>query len=275
MADNVPIKSGWLTGAAAKVASDPFYYFQDGEWKCVLMASSKVVMRIVNKTKKETFEDTVNNAVKANPRLRLVTNGSYFPCHNKLLAQEPTNPIYGDVYDAPLHLVIRGVALSDGDDAGCLYFSACDLDATPQGFTIEIGAPPATCYAGLGCLVPLIIKSTKIDDTNHRYKGAKAYGDLPSTGRMIVARSKDGEYLLVMAQHHGTKAGLNIGGLRDKLFDADMGDAVMLDGSDSVMMCFDGTWQENQSMFKNHETRVGVGFCPRNPDGDCWVHMMR
>jgi len=39
-----------------------------------------------------------------------------------------------------------------------------------------------------------------------------------------------------------------------------MTDAVLLDGSDSVMMYWDGVWKSKQSARKNTFTTIGLGF---------------
>lgn len=275
MALNIAIKSGWQTTTAGNqlllklCATGGFFYFQDGSLECVLMSAPSISMGIVNRKKKESFEDTVKAAIASNPRLRLVTNGSYFLFPNnanssawKLAskawtyatpgAEDPSfTTIYGKAYDKLAGLSILGLTFSD-PGAACLYFEA---GGNPR-WTFDIGDPPSSCTAGISGLIPLIIKKQKIDDTNQRYKAAKAYGGI---GRLSLARSSDSNLLLAMLQPD-KRSGLSIDQIRDKLFDADMSDAVLLDGADSVMMVVDGVWKVHQSDYKKATTNIGLGF---------------
>jgi hypothetical protein len=260
---SLTVNGGWLTSAVESGVFNGrgFLYFEDGDFKCTLMAASTLSMKVVMRTKQELFQTAVENAVVANPRMRLVVNGNYFDCphRDKIagMANTPAEPMhstpYGRAVDPASGVVIAGIPQADG---ACLYLDT----SKPERWFVELGEPPFICTAGIGGLVPLIIGGKPIDDTNKRYSGSKNYDDSSNTGRLAVSQSKNGRYLLAMLQPHGTSAGLKHDQLRDKLIAADMTAAVLLDGSTSVMMYFDRDWKTKQTSYKPSVTTYGLGF---------------
>jgi Phosphodiester glycosidase len=249
MAMNIPIANGWLNSEIETRLrmTNGFFYFEDGHFQCVVMARAAVSMRIVHRTGGGSFSSWVEKAAREDPRMRLIINGSYYPSPIEGNSKTP----YGNVVDKLGAIFITGTSMQD---AACLYLD----DGKSPRWNFEIGEPPSCCTAGLGGLIPLVISGKPVDDTNRRYAKAKKYGNGTGAGRLAVAASDDGKYLLVMLQPDGSKTGLNIDQIRDKLAAAGMIHAVLLDGSDSVMMYQDSTWRRTQGRMKNLITTIGL-----------------
>ena len=260
---NVAIEPGWLSGSKGSamdlnlMTSNGFFYFKDGSLLCVITSMKTVRMAIVNRTKREFFNTTVKDTASADPLKRLIVNGSYclpgatdVPCHN------PNITIIGDVFDKGASLSLIG---EKRKDSASLYLD----DASPPAWKFAISEPPSTCTAGLGGLVPLVIGGAKIDRSNERYKGAIEYKNSDKRtdiGRLAVAASKDSKYLLIALLPDAVSPGLTMEQIRDKLAAADMSDAVLLDGSDSVMMYLDFDWKASQGLLKSAVTKIGLAF---------------
>jgi Phosphodiester glycosidase len=252
---NIPVVNGWLNAEIETrlQMTDGFFYFEDGHLQCVLMARAAVSMRVIKRSKRQLFSTAVEDAVAADPRMRLVVNGSFFPAGTGGAVSPGSAPVFGNLFDKLGGIAVYGTRM---EQAACLYLA----NGKSPRWTIGIGEPPADCTAGIGGLIPLIIGGKPIDDTNQRYANAKKYGNGPTVGRLAVATTDDGKYLLVMLQPDGAKAGLTYDRLRDKLAAAGISDAVLLDGSDSVMMYCDSSWKRRQGDRKNVMTTVGLGF---------------
>jgi hypothetical protein len=59
---------------------------------------------------------------------------------------------------------------------------------------------------------------------------------------------------------HNSKTGLSADSLRDKLAAVGVEDALMLDGSDSVMLMVNSIWKIRQGDDKDEGTTVGLAF---------------
>jgi hypothetical protein len=236
------------------LASNGYYYFEDGHFKCVLMNALDVSVKVVNRTAKEYFDVTVEHT---DPRLQLVLNANYGG--NSVAAylpgpEDPSQDIEGQVVEDG-----KAVAGTLGKSETLkAFFAFQPKSADTERIQFGLGDPPSTSVAGFGGLVPLILKGSKFDESNRWYKNFS--GKDPRGGRLALARSANGRHLLAMLQPQGSAEGLHVGKIRDKLVDADMGDAVLLDGSTSVMMYLERAWKVRQIGYKNTVTRVGVGF---------------
>jgi hypothetical protein len=227
-----------------------------------------VSMNVIGRTKTELFTDTVENACKANPGIRLVINGSYgnntagMVLVGKIAPQAPDQEIEGQV--------IIGERYYTGSSEPNKASVAWDTNAAPGEYTFALGNPDPSSTGALGGLVPLIL-------------GGKTYGLAPPhipntwftsvnqggsfTGRLALARSAEWGHLLVYLQPYGgADAIMSVEQLRDRLYYGDMADAVLLDGSDSVMMYFDGVWKVRQSTYKQSVTRIGLVFWAEHPN---------
>jgi hypothetical protein len=206
-------------------------------------------MRIIHRTKKEEMTDTIKTFLTGNPRVRLVTNGSwYIPTGWGALTNDPKPTIFGNVVDASTGLFLQGT-IKQGAASLCMT-----AGNTPR-WSIALGEPSTSCTAGIGGLVPLLLSSKKADNTNKRYSESKQYNDDPKCGRQVVALTKDSNYLLVMIQRNGGTRGLTHDQMRDKLADAEFGSAAMPDGSTSVLMTLGGVNKIEAAGVKN-ETQV-------------------
>ena len=228
----------------------------------------------------ELFEKTVDGAIAADPRLKLIINGSYGDNHTislgwaKYTQSGPINPNEQTIMGEVVENKVKTVGIAKGRRA---YF-AFDHTLRVQGAVhvnvhqedpcyFGIGKPPAV-DAALGGLGPLLIKNKEFDDGDDFYRGLNSY--LPATGGIGIASSRRWsspfephglhDALLVFAQPHGTNPGLSIDRLRAKLGDAGFDNAVLLDGSNSVMLTRDGVRRIKQGPFKNRITSVGLGF---------------
>jgi hypothetical protein len=256
MADSLTIQNGWITSKldSQLLTNNGFYYFEDGPLKCVLMNGLNVSAKVVNRTSKEFFHETVEHS---DPRLSLILNANYGDngyLHSSKV-QDPKQDIEGQVIE-------NGVCVADTignrePEKACFSFNPKSTDAFRRLF-FDKSDPPSDNVAGFGGLVPLIVKGKPFDDSNKWFKNfARA---TQSDGRLALARSSDSKYLLALLQPHGTKPGMYVYQIRDKLLDGGMRDAVLLDGSTSVMMYLNRSWVVRQQGYKDAVTRVGVGF---------------
>jgi hypothetical protein len=225
------------------------------------MNAVDISVQVVERNKKEWFHETVENS---DPTLELIINANY---GNNTMTDylapgplDPTQDIEGQVIDKGL--LVSGTTGKTEPQKACFSFDPRESDIFKRLF-FDVANPPSHSMAGFGGLVPLIIRGTLIDEKNRWYKNF-SYQDQGS-GRLALARSRDAKYLLVMLQPHGLKpTSLYVADIRNKLFDAEMRDAVLLDGSDSVMMYLRGSWKilqgSQRKSFKDKVTRVGMGF---------------
>src|SRR5260370_1423059 len=99
----------------------------------------------------------------------------------------------------------------------------------------------------------------KTDDENFsNFVELTAAGISWPTGK-VAAGLLPGGFLYVGVQPD-SEGSLSVDDARDRLADAECADAVMLDGSDSAMMYFNGEWKARQGWGKNRVTRVGLCF---------------
>jgi hypothetical protein len=262
---NFTITTGFLTSTDWRsliIAAGGFFDFTDGALQCVMLIDDFLSMQVIRRTALEFFETTVDNAVKADPRLKLIINGSYGD--NQTRSGAFSRLFGSDPIDANLQEVMGDVIRSGSKVAGTprssRAFMAFDHTLRTQAPVcfFGIGNPPSTADAALGGLGQIVIGSTKSDNADPWYAALNAFA--PQTGRIGIASSVTTGLILVFAQPQGTKPGLTLDKLRDKLSDAGFEDAVLLDGSDSVMLTRDGTTLIRQGSFKNRVTSIGLGF---------------
>ena len=264
------ISTGFLSAADWRglvIGARGFFDFTDGALQCVMLIDDFVSVKVIRRTALEFFETTVDNAITADPRLQLVVNGSYGDnqtaqgIFRRLLGTDPIEPSEQEIMGEVVENGVKTV----GTPRPARAFFAFDhtnrtvkvpLRPAPM-CSFGIGNPP-TVDVGLGGLGPILIGGTKFDNSHSWYAALNAFA--PQTGRIGIASSFATGVLLVFAQPQGTKPGLSVDQLRDKLSDAGFNDAVLLDGSDSVMVTRAGTRRIKQGPFKNRVTSVGLGF---------------
>lgn len=244
------------------IAAEGFFDFTDGALQCVMLIDDFVSMRVIRRTALEFFATTVDNAVSADPLLKLVINGSYGDNHSatgafaRLLG---SGPLAADQQEIMGHVVQGGVNVTGISRARRAFF-AFDHTLRTQAPVCFFGSgdPPTSADAALGGLGPLLIDGTTFDNRDLWYASLNAFA--PQTGRMGIASSTASGLTLVFAQPQGTRPGITVDQLRDKLSAAAFDNAVLLDGSDSVMLTRDGVRRIPQGSFKNRVTSVGLGF---------------
>lgn len=79
-------------------------------------------------------------------------------------------------------------------------------------------------------------------------------------GKAAVALCRSTKTLLALVVPHNSRTGLSADSLRDKLADVGVEDALMLDGSDSVMLMVNSMWRVRQDENKDEGTTVGLAF---------------
>ena len=79
-------------------------------------------------------------------------------------------------------------------------------------------------------------------------------------GKAAVALCRSARTLLFLVLPHNSATGLSTDDMRDKLAAVGVEDALMLDGSDSVMLMVKSKWQIRQGENKDEGTTVGLAF---------------
>jgi hypothetical protein len=261
-----PITTGLLTATDWRksiISAGGFFDFTDGGLQCVMLIDDFVSVRVIRRTAVEFFETTIDDAFNTDPRLKLIVNGSYGDNQSlKIilrLAKPGTGPVDADLQEI-MGNVIQGGAKVAGSPRPLRAFFAFDHSQRTQApvCSYGIGDPPTGVDAALGGLGPLVIGNTKFDNRDAWYAALNSFA--PQTGRIGIASSIATGLILVFAQPQGTRPGLTVDQLRDKLSDAGFDDAVLLDGSDSVMVMRDGARRISQGPKKNRLTSIGLGF---------------
>jgi hypothetical protein len=98
-----------------------------------------------------------------------------------------------------------------------------------------------------------------IQRNDERYAG-QAAKMAARGGKAAVALCRSAKTLLALVVPHNSKTGLSADSLRDKLAAVGVEDALMLDGSDSVMLMVNSAWQIRQGDDKDEGTTVGLAF---------------
>jgi hypothetical protein len=227
-----------------------------------MMIDDFVSAQVIRRTGLGFFATTVDNTIAADPRLGLILNGSYVDNETR---KGVTSKLFGSGFIDPnqqpiMGDVIQGGAKVTGEPRTNRAFFAFDHTLRTQAPVcfFGIGNPPTSADAGLGGLGPLLIGGSKFTNTDSWYRSLNSYA--PQTGRIGIASSVAQGLVLVFAQPQGTRPGLTLDALRDKLSDAGFDDAVLLDGSDSVMLTLRGMRRISQGPFKNRVTSIGLGF---------------
>jgi hypothetical protein len=244
------------------IAGGGFFEFTDGALQCVMLIDDFVSVRVIRRTALELFDATVDNAVRADPLLKLVINGSYGD--NQTVAGSLTR-LFGSGPIAPEQQEIIGRVVQSGVNVtgtsrprrAFFAFDHTQRTQAPVCF-YGVGDPPTSADAALGGLGPLLINGSKFDDRDAWYASLNAFA--PQTGRIGIASSTANGLILVFAQPQGTRPGTTVDQFRDKLSDAAFDNAVLLDGSDSVMLTLNGVRRIAQGSFKNRVTSIGLGF---------------
>lgn len=98
-----------------------------------------------------------------------------------------------------------------------------------------------------------------IQRNDARYAGQAA--QMGATGgKAAVALCRSARTLLFLVVPNGSRRGLSTDALRDKLAGVGVEDALMLDGSDSVMLMVQNAWKVRQGDNKDEGTTVGLAF---------------
>jgi hypothetical protein len=242
-----------------------FFDFTDGALQCVMLNGDALSAQVVRRTAVEPFENTVTNAFNGDNRRKLIINGCYQDNATssgiwKKLSKSPSSPgdfeIMGDVVES-------GTQTTSHPNATRAFFAfdSTQRSQAPVCF-FGIGHPPTAIDAALGGLGPVLITSGSpttrkaFDNTDNWYASLNAFP--ARTGRVGIASSIAKGLVMVFGQPDQSTSGLTIDQLRDKLNDADFDDAVLLDGSDSVMLVRDGAFRIRQGAFKNRVTTIGL-----------------
>lgn len=246
-------------------------------------------MRIIVRTKEEFFTDTVSREAAG---LRVVVNGNYYGLSSAgkmdaALGHDPVDPSHTSVEG---QLVNRGARIG-GDSRPQHFYFARVPDPRPgpwlPSYTSGAGDPPGSAITAIGGVGPLIIGGLNYGTANiytaGAPAGAPAVGQPPpaaarhlvqrsnatltsveakgaATGKTIVASSTTERAILVCVQEHGAGSGRTYAALRDALKALGFTDAVFLDGSDSSMMWFKGSFRVRPGEDKDETNIVGVGF---------------
>lgn len=262
-------------------------HLNDGDLQYVAM-TIRARMAVIRRTKEELFSKTLDDAVADN-KYRVAVNGSLYD----VTSSGVTDALFGhDPVEAsettPVgHVYINGMKV-DGRDSIAFYIAFEPTKPIADSYTF--GGPKTqtpSCVAGLGGMNPLIInglpygtknryssgvpagapnageppakyKPFLIQRSNNGYVQAAAKGD--RTGKIAISISSSEKRILILTQPDGAPTGISVDSLRDKLVAVGVNNAIMLDGSDSVILNIGGTWHITQGENKEETCTIGLGF---------------
>lgn len=237
--------------APGALIGDFRYWEKGGLHHVVFSSDASVNMDVIHKSgAKQTFRDAVEGYDRSHVGRKLIINGSFG--NNPFITTDPwyAQEVMGDVIEHK----VRTVMYTPTPDRAFLSFQ--DSTTVLDVFSVDLGAPPMTADAAISGLCPLIIKGKKFDNTNSFYNTLLKRS--PSTGKVVFGQTSDRlQYVGVQPDGVGK---LTVDDVRDRMSDAGLVDAILLDGSDSAMLYLDGTWRVRQSRAKSMYTKIGLAF---------------
>jgi len=225
-----------------------FYWYKGDIHHCVIDTNNDIDMSVLNKTDDENFSNFVERTASGISWPELIINASFGENHG---LGHLTQTVMGDVISEGKRLFLYQTR----ERRAYLYFKKNPAEG--DRYEMGLGAAPTYADAAIGGLCPLVIGGTKYDSSSSNLYASIA-GRSRSTGK-VAAGLLPGGFLYVGVQPD-SEGSLSVDDARDRLADAGCADAVMLDGSDSAMMYFNGEWKARQGWGKNRVTRVGLCF---------------
>jgi hypothetical protein len=201
------------------------------------------------------LSDAIKQAVKTNPRIRLVITGC-FQEFTELMGQiceGPGKPLVGSTRPGRAYVGYRQISRMNGSP-----------------FFFDIGNLETSYDAGASGLCPMMMMTDDSEyptkknafETHEMFVAGEKAGN--GSGRTILARQRGkwGEgLLLAIVQPHHKPGNLNLSLLLEKVKRAGFDDAVAFDGSDSVFCYSNGYWAVGPPPpEKNYRNITAIGF---------------
>lgn len=226
------------------------YYWQGSggsdPWHHVVMRQGDTKMSFISVGKGTKVKEAASNFANAKSSTRIVISGMFQD------AGGLSNDLMGDV-------VVNHQKISTYSPTPYRAYVSFDASHLQQGvYSMGLGFPPNDADTAFSGVCPLILGGKKFDTTNGFYKGLnqKPFG----TGKAIIALCAKSYIVYVAVQPDGSSNGMTVDATRDYLAAAGFDDAVLLDGSDSVMLYRNRNFLVSPGSMKNRINKSAIAF---------------
>jgi hypothetical protein len=265
-------------GSGMVHVSDP-----DGVWEVVMVSIPRIIMNVHKRNRglvtwrstnyalgipgQPHFEQTLTTVRAGRPDC-LIVQGAF---------QNMPSPISFDKGYLMGRLVIGGDAtirvtpddMERRERAAISFFN--DASRSPSGGNFHFsagpnGAPAVGCDHGMGSLIAVVMEGKKRPDDSFWVDQVRPRGAI---GWTVVAQRRSDQQLMIWSQRDPSQS-TSTGGrratpdaLRDGLVDAGFDDAVLLDGSDSILFDINGRRLINPGSMKQRMNQTFLSFTLR------------